>query len=443
MRQPDRVTVGTGAMPDLESLRAALGSWCDGEVALDRLELSHVTVGPRGPVRLLLEGPGPDGKIVRLAARRLDPAEGGRVASEMSRGDGGGAGERRGLVPRAIYVPELELLFHVFPTDRDLPSLPAATDGRAVAPILESRLSGRTGGCRVRAVEVELLRYKPGRKCLLRYDITWASAEPARCPTLVYARVARRSKFDRSRDVLPVLHAAATGLLFRMPEPLGVVPELDMTLFGHVPGMRLFMLARAEDFPALSARCGLGLAEFHALPITFADERDTAAKVASIIVSASEFSWLVPAEQTRITGLRDELVARLESLPPSRPRPIHGDFHGDNVLIDGARLALVDLEDCAMGDPADDVGSNWAQLTWHTIKAGRTTPFPEAGRRAFLDAYLGRTDAGTAARVPVHAAMHCFLYAYQCLRHPQDADRHDDAAAMLGACEDVLGGRLP
>ena len=113
------------------------------------------------------------------------------------------------------------------------------------------------------------------------------------------------------------------------------------------------------------------------------------------------------------------------------------------MLVDGARLALVDLEDCAMGDPADDVGSNWAQLTWHTIKAGRTTPIPEAGRRAFLDAYLGRTDAETAARVPVHAAMHCFLYAYQCLRHPQDADRYDDAEAMLGACEDVLAGQLP
>src|SRR5207247_1915809 len=131
------------------------------------------------------------------------------------------------------------------------------------------------------------------------------------------------------------------------------------------------------------------------------------------------------------------------AIPASRLRPIHGDFHGDNVLVDGTRLALVDLEDCAMGDPADDVGSNWAQLTWHTIKAGRTTPIPEAGRRAFLDAYLGRTNAETAARVPVHAAMHCFLYAYQCLRHPQDADRYDDAEAMLGACEDVLAGQLP
>jgi len=63
MRPRDRVTVLAGAMPEVESLRAALRPWCDGRVALDRLELSHVTVGPRGPVRLLLE-----------AGERPDPA---------------------------------------------------------------------------------------------------------------------------------------------------------------------------------------------------------------------------------------------------------------------------------------------------------------------------------------------------------------------------------
>src|SRR5205823_7566812 len=123
------------------------------------------------------------------------------------------------------------------------------------------------------------------------------------------------------------------------------------------------LLTPTEDCRALWERTGLGVAEFHALPMTFANERDTAAKVASIIASAAEFTWLLPAQRARIAALRRELVVRLEAIPASRLRPIHGDFHGDNVLVDGTRLALVDLEDCAMGDPADDVGSNWAQLT--------------------------------------------------------------------------------
>ena len=38
---------------------------------------------------------------------------------------------------------------------------------------------------------------------------------------------------------------------------------------------------------------------------------------------------------------------------------IHGDFNGDNVLLDSTHavpVALVDFEDCAMGEPADDIG---------------------------------------------------------------------------------------
>jgi hypothetical protein len=96
-----------------------------------------------------------------------------------------------------------------------------------------------------------------------------------------------------------------------------------------------------------------------------------------------------------------------------------------------------------MGEPADDVASNWAQLTWHALKAAPGNALPDLGRRAFLEAYLARADAETAARLPAYAAMHCFLYAYQCLRHPRDPARHVDAVAMLDAAEHVVAEGLP
>ena len=165
--------------------------------------------------------------------------------------------------------------------------------------------------------------------------------------------------------------------------------------------------------------------------------------MAHLTDSTAEFAALLPAERSRIAALGLALRAALTALPPPRLGLTHGDFHGDNILVDGTRIGLVDLEDCAMGDPADDVGSNWAQLRWHTFRAAARTPIPDLGRRAFLEAYLERTDAETAARVPTYAAMHSFLYGYQCLRHPQDPARFDDAEAMLGVCEHVLEKGLP
>ena len=146
---------------------------------------------------------------------------------------------------------------------------------------------------------------------------------------------------------------------------------------------------------------------------------------------------MLSSERGRITALARELSDRLRAATPSPPRLIHRDFHGDNILVGDRGLVLLDFEDCAMGEPADDVGSNWAQLTWHTRKAA-TSALPEAGRRAFLDAYLANADPATARCLPTYAAMHCFLYAHPCLRHPQDAGRYHNAAAMMAACEAVL-----
>ena len=105
-------------------------------------------------------------------------------------------------------------------------------------------------------------------------------------------------------------------------------------------------------------------------------------------------------------------------------------------------LALLDFEDCAIGEPTDDVGSNWAQLTWHMQKAGAASTLPAAGRQAFLEGYFAGGATTTAACLPTYAAMHCFLYAHQCLRHPQDRARYRDGAAMIAACEAVLEGGL-
>src|SRR5207244_4654078 len=119
-----------------------------------------------------------------------------------------------------------------------------------------------------------------------------------------------------------------------------------------------------------------------------------------------------PGERQRIAAIRRDLRARLGAMRPPQLRLTHGDFQGDNILIDGARIGLLDLEDCAMGDPADDVGSNWAQLTWQTLKAGGRTPIPNLGRQAFLAADVGRTDAAKAASGPPDAAMRCLPHLY-------------------------------
>jgi hypothetical protein len=429
--------------PDLRGIRAFLSRWCEPGTSLDGLEVSYFQVDGAGTSRILCEGPGPRGETLRVAARRVEPEKGAALEAEINRRHARRDRQEAatGFAHAAKYARELGLLFQVFPADRRLPTLPSTLDGRAMASVLETTLAARTGGARVNHVEIRVVRYKPEQKCLVRYDVSWAP-EALPCPPTVYGRISSAKTFARTSEVLRRVRQGADGLLFELPEPLGAVPELRLELLSDVPGVVLFALVGSEAFPDLCRRAGQGLRQFHSLPVALDRDWTREATVGRLAAGGAAFASLLPSRSKRIEALRRRLEERLTSAPPAARCLIHHDFHGDNILVDGERLGLLDFEDCTMGDPADDVGANWAQLTWHTLKAPAGTAIAEEGRGEFLQAYLEKASAEETESITAHAALHCFLYASQCLRHPRDAARHADAEAMLAACEAVLAEGL-
>ena len=412
-------------LPDLDRVRAFLRARCDDDAGLDGLEINHVNPGDGGSLKLLLEGPAPDGGVRRFAARRLGAEKGRRLEASMN--------ERHGP-QAAIYAPDLQLLFQAFPADYRLESLAQAMDPHAMTPVLEAALSARAGGRGIGDLRVEAVRYKPSRKAVLRYELDWEPETLGEPPPVVYARVARPRTYARLRDTLPRLHAARDALGFDLPEPLGAVPRLGMTLFSAVPGVPLSQLAGRAQYPALCRRTGAALHDLHHLPVTLEARFDGDGLVERLPDVAHDFARLLPARRERIEALAGELVARLAGTPPAAVCLLHGDFHGDNVLVEGDRLGLIDLEDCAMGDPAYDVASWWTQLRRDALRSG--SPLADAACRAFLEGYLERADAATIATLPGHAALMCFLNAFQAVR--RTAADAADADLLLATCEDVL-----
>ncbi len=425
------------SLPDLVSVRAFLRAVGAG-AAVDRLEESYVYAAPDGEVAVLYEGPEESGDVVRLAARRMPPRAGQELAAVLNAAalEGDTVTQMAGFRHGAFYSPSLELLFQVFPLDAELPGLPAAAHAATMATALGRMLTCGAPGARMADLAVEVVRYKPGRRCLFRYTIEWIGTDGVRRPEVVYGKVLRRADFERARDVLPRLHAGG-NLRFALPEPRGTVPALSMEILSPLEGVPLSDCTGAEGFDPLCRRVGEALHELHALAVVL-DGGDPAVTPRRVAAAAQAFAWLAPREARRIHDLGRELDRRLDLLPARRARPVHGDFHGDNVLVDDTRLALIDFEDAGMGEPASDVGSMWAQLTWLSIKAGARATGALAGRDAFLAAYLARADAETADRVPLHAALHAFLYAGQCLRHLRRRARQEHAQGLLAVCAGVL-----
>src|SRR5262249_25680073 len=159
---------------------------------------------------------------------------------------------------------------------------------------------------------------------------------------------------------------------------------------------------------------------------------------ARLSAGAAALAELAPALAERVLRFRQTLDLRLRSTAPSEPRPVHRDFHAENVLVDGTTLALVDFERSAMGRPADDVGSMWARLPWLAPTAGEAgAPFVP-GRAAFVEAYVSRANGSSRHEIPLHAALHCLLYACQSLKHPHRRARETQAENLLRTGEHVL-----
>jgi hypothetical protein len=413
-------------IPDTSRVRAFLRQGYSVDL-IDRLELTYLKVKRDGRgARFLYEAREAQSPTLRVSALRCPPEVGRKLESP---GEAGSA-------PPALYSPDLQLLFQIFPADRKLESLRTVTDGRAMAPVLQDALKGDAHGAAVRELAVHVVRYKPERKCVLRYDIQWAV--DTGLPSLVYAKVVRPRQLGSSPRLLSWIRESTGVLVFDVPEPLGILPRLGTELYSPVPGAPLSALGEAEQFPRICRRVGGALRQFHGLRLPTARRGGVETWMARLERTAAELLLLLPSDGKRIEGLRRRLATRLEEARSFASSLIHGDFHGDNVLVDGDRVGLVDLDDCALGDPAEDLGSMWAQLTWLSFKGARRSPLLERGRQALLDGYLEGHPGETEANAPVQAARHCFLFAYQCLRHVAAPAHREQARALLATCEDIL-----
>lgn len=235
------------------------------------------------------------------------------------------------------FLPDTSAFLTVFPADRVLRGASRAIDLRRTGRALDRAGLWEPRVMRRRSSHLELLRYKPERRAVLRLDaklklrdpggnthpdgehrLALRVVDPRRVEALVNNR--RACRFEKSPRLVHV--EAETGLL------------AEEWLEGS-------SLAR-DDFGA-AAECGALLAELH------------------------EQSWSGPQRGLdrsadvllleRLAGARGAL-GDLPARPDITPRCwVHGDFHPDQHLRGQDGLHLMDLDELRPGAPEEDLAS--------------------------------------------------------------------------------------
>lgn len=320
--------------------------------------------------------------------------------------------------------------------DPALPTLAAALNPDAAWRAFKRRLPRLSGGGRLHLKEIRVVRHKPGKRCVVEYDVKIKPEQGAPSLATVIGKVrARRSGNEAFRQLELIWNAgfaaeSADGIC--VPEPIGVIAEFQMWFQRKVPGVTATDLLTGPDGVKLALRIAEAAHKLHQANLraerehTMADElrilRECLAKVA-----ARRPDW---------SDRLDRLMAGAERLggafTPIRNCGIHRDFYPAQVIVDDARLCLIDFDLFCWGDPGLDIGN----FIGHLLEAGLRVPASAPAQVAAADTLADRFVelAGTAVRrsVQAYSTLTLIRHIYLSTQFPERAHTTE---ALLELCE--------
>jgi hypothetical protein len=302
------------------------------------------------------------------------------------------------------------------------------------------RLAGENGF--VRALAIRVARYKPGRRCVIEYDVDVMRPrrEPERLTML--GKVRRRRSGKSGYRLLDALWAAGFGADARdgivVPEPIGTVPELRMWLQRKESGRVATDLLAAPGGDALARRIAEAAHKLHQARVPDPRERrHTMADELRILHEClPRVAQMEPRWDERIRRLLSACDRLGRATPESPPRWIHRDFYGDQVIVDRERLFLIDFDEYCEGDPALDVGNFLGAVTEYSLRRLGDADALEDVNRAMEDRFVELSGEARRPAIRAYALLTLARQVYVSTKFP---DRRPFTGSLLDLCEERLG----
>lgn len=285
---------------------------------------------------------------------------------------------------------------------------------------------------------IRVTRYKPGRRCLIEYDI---GKEEAGVITLIGK--ARARGLDRSTyQLLESLWEAGFRVDSQdgigVPKPIGVISKFQMWLQSKAPGVAASRLLAQPDGVALARRIAEAIHKLHQTGIQ-SNRRHTMAEELRILherlplVAQMKPLWVNRLE--RILEACDRIGA---TIPEPRFQGVHRDFYSDHVIVDETRLYLVDFDLYCEGDPGLDVGNFVAHLTEQSLRALGDPNALRNREQALEERFIELAGEATQAAVRAYSILTLVRHIYL---STQFSERRPHTGSLLTLCEARLGLR--
>jgi hypothetical protein len=271
-----------------------------------------------------------------------------------------------------IYLPELRLELWARPHDVALPALEILTDPQRACPLLEKCIqeaSPNYRDARVLSVAVRSMRYKPGSRATVVYQVEYPPGDRDKgWPGVVVAKAYSGEKGQNAYEGMLALWRSelAGGNAITIAEPLAYIPHLKVLVQGPIPEEQtLEELVKSalhsgspelsEQLSAYMRKTAAGLAALHSSGVYHGETvtwEDELADVRDVIERLA-----VPLPE--LTGAADPLIERLVALvemySADPVRPSHRAFRPAQVLLHSGRVGFIDFDGFCRAEPALDL----------------------------------------------------------------------------------------
>ena len=273
------------------------------------------------------------------------------------------------------YWPEMNMILYMFPYDPKLPYLGQLLDSEFIKGQIHDNLTGLglTSGWECKKVVIDKIKYRPGKNCVLRYDVVMTDSKNNVRKIEFYGKTYNNSKSRYVYDVLRNICSttACTQGQLHIPTPIAHIDSANTFWQFAWQGDKLINLGRKDGWrnilqSDMITNIAAMLALLHQTEVTggllrTGNSVDIIAKHAK--EDLADILPYLPERKNELENIADIIVDLRTTLRSSIPSAtLHGTFKIAQILCCDKKVAMIDFDFVCNGDPLYDVAEFIASL---------------------------------------------------------------------------------
>jgi len=263
-------------------------------------------------------------------------------------------------------LPDLQAIIYFFPNDTLIDGLRIIENNKKIQRILYqyyTKYSPDNWRISDRKLKFEIMRYKPERRAVIRFDTRAVRhSDGLREKLSVFARIYSDESGRRVYDLQKKLYQLSLeDRRFEIAEPITYLPDRRIFMMEKMRGKALIDCMRDGDADALE-KTAAALGALHDIKLENLPTLSNADLARKSAASFDMIAEIIPEASQKAEEIHEDILRNADNLPEVECGFIHGDFYHGQVIIDDNIAGIIDFDRSGMGDPASDTGNFIAHL---------------------------------------------------------------------------------